>query len=269
MTDGAIDALTTSTPAGSGAFRWNVPDGWQQGRGAFGGLVLDALCRAAMAFEDDPGRPPRAMNGELTGPVLPGEAALQVRLLRRGGAVTTVDVSLTQEDEIRARASFVLGGPRKDPTAFADRPGRAPESLDWQSAPVLPMEPGAGFPVFAQNFEFRLAGPPPFRGGDAPIAGGWVRPKIRPAAIGPGEVVAYADVWWPAGFSIMTAPRPIATIGFQLQWLADPAALDPEKPLLCLSRVTGGMDGYVAETRELFDPKGHLVAINQQTFVWI
>lgn len=269
MADEAIDSLTVSTPTGGGAFTWRVPDGWQQGRGAFGGLVLDALCRAAMAFEDDPARPPRAMNGELTGPVVPGEAALQVRLLRRGGAVTTVDVSLTQEDEIRARASFVLGGPRKNPTAFPDRPWRQPESLDWRAAPVLPMDPAKGFPVFAENFEFRLAGPAPFQGGADAWAGGWVRPTVRPAAIGPGEVIAYADVWWPAGFSVERAPRPIATIGFQLQWLEDPASLDPEEPLLCLARVTGGMDGYVAETRELFAPDGRLVALNQQTFVWI
>lgn len=269
MTEGALDSLTVSTPAGGGAFTWDVPNGWQQGRGAFGGLVLDALCRAAIAFEDDPGRPPRAMNGELTGPVVPGKAALQVRLLRRGGAVTTLDVSLTQEDEIRARASFVLGGPRKNPTEFPDRPWRAPESLDWQAAPALPMDPAQGYPVFAQNFEFRLAGPPPFRGGDDAWAGGWVRPKVRPAAIGPGEVIAYADVWWPAGFTVETAPRAIATIAFQLQWLTDPATLNPEEPLLCLARVTGGMDGYVAETRELFAPDGRLVALNQQTFVWI
>lgn len=269
MTDGALDSLTIPTPTGGGAFTWNVPDGWQQGRGAFGGLVLDALCRAAMAFEDDPGRAPRAMNGELCGPVVPGDAALQVRLLRRGDAVTTVDVSLTQEDEIRARASFVLGGPRKNPTEFPDRPVRRPASLDWEKAPIVPMQPGSGFPVFAQNFEFRLVGPPPFQGGAEAWAGGWVRPKVRSSAIGHAELLAYADVWWPAGFTIESAPRPAATIGFQLQWLVDPATLDPEQPLLCLSRVTGSMDGYLAETREVFDPEGRMVALNQQTFVWI
>ncbi len=269
MSDRSIDQLTAPTPTGGGAFRWEVPDGWQQGRGAFGGLVLSALCRTAMVYEDDPARPPRAMSGELTGPVLPGEAELRVRLLRRGSAVTTVDVSLVQEAEIRARASFVLGGSRKDPTAFPDLPDRAPESLDWEAAPVIPMAEGSGFPVFASHFEFRLAGPPPFQSGDEARAGGWVRAKTRPSAIGHPEIVSYADVWWPAGFSVESAPRPAATIGFQLQWLADPATLGPAEPLLCLSRVVGGRDGYVAETREIFDPGGHLVALNQQTFVWI
>lgn len=269
MTEGALDSLTLPSPTGEGSFTWEVPDGWQQGRGAFGGLVLAALCRAATIFEDDPERPPRVMNGELTGPVLPGAAALSVRLLRRGGAVTTVDVSLTQEEEIRARASFVLGGPRKDPDAFPDRPGRSPEALDWAKAPVIPMAAGGPFPVFAPHFEFRLVGAPPFQGGTEALAGGWVRAKVRSAAMSPAEVVAYADVWWPAGFTVMKAPRPIATIGFQLQWLEDPATLNAEEPLLCLSRVAGAREGYVAETRELFAPDGRLVAINQQTFVWI
>jgi len=41
-----FDALTTAAPAGDGRFLWDVPDGWQQGRGAFGGIVLAALTRA-------------------------------------------------------------------------------------------------------------------------------------------------------------------------------------------------------------------------------
>lgn len=269
MTERSIDQLTASTPTGGGVFRWDVPDGWQQGRGAFGGLVLSALCRAAMTFEDDPSRPPRAMNGELTGPVLPGEADLEVRLLRRGSAVTTVEVALRQGDEIRARASFVLGGARKNPGSFPDMPSRAPASLDWERAPVVPMNAGSGFPVFAPHFEFRLVGAPPFQGGDVAEAGGWVRAKAAPGAIGHPEVVAYADVWWPAGFTSERAPRPAATIGFQLQWLVDPASLNGNEPLLCLSRVVGAHDGYLAETRELFAPDGRLVALNQQTFVWI
>ena len=265
----SLDRLSTPEPLAAGRFRWAVPDGWQQGRGAFGGLVLATLCRAAMTFEGDSERPPRVMSGELIGPVLPGDAEVAVRLLRRGSAVTTVSVTLAQADEIRARASFVLGGARKEPTEFADRPDRAPDSLDWNAAPVVPVPAGGGFPVFASNFEFRLAGPPPFSGGASPRAGAWVRAKAPSPVMSHAEVAAYADVLWPAGFSVERRPRPIATIGFQLQWLVDPASLAAHAPLLCLSRVVGGLDGYVAETRELFDPEGRLVALNQQTFVWI
>ncbi|MAQ18730.1 MAG: hypothetical protein CMN30_28530 [Sandaracinus sp.] len=263
-----FDRVGLPEQVGEGRFLWNVPDQWQQGRGAFGGLVLGALCRAAQAFEGDPTRAPRAMNAELTGPVLPGEARIQTRLLRRGNAVTTLDVALTQEDEIRARASFVLGGARKLPTPFADTPDRDPASLDWEALKPLPMTAG-GFPVFAQHFEFRLAGIAPFSSADEPRTGAWVRARTAPDRMGHAEVATYADVLWPAGFSVESVPKPIATIAFHLQWLADPATLDPAAPLLCLSRVVGGEEGYVAETRELFAPTGELVALNQQTFVWI
>ena len=36
-------------PDGTQTWQWNVPDGWQQGRGAWGGLVSGALVQAIEA----------------------------------------------------------------------------------------------------------------------------------------------------------------------------------------------------------------------------
>ncbi len=44
-------------------FRLRVPSSWRQGRGAFGGLVLGALTRAAEAAEPDGERLTRAVTG--------------------------------------------------------------------------------------------------------------------------------------------------------------------------------------------------------------
>ena len=62
----AVEAL------GAGRFHGVVPDGWQQGRGAFGGLVLAALARAVEMSEPEKDRTLRSFNGEIAGPVLPG-----------------------------------------------------------------------------------------------------------------------------------------------------------------------------------------------------
>jgi hypothetical protein len=48
-------------------FRAVVPDGWQQGRGAYGGLVLATLLRAIDEAEPDPRRAVRTLLGDLAG----------------------------------------------------------------------------------------------------------------------------------------------------------------------------------------------------------
>ena len=262
----SLDRLARPQRLSEGAYSWQVPDGWQQGRGAYGGLVLATLCRAATSHEEDSTRAPRAMNAEICGPVLSGEARIDVRVLRRGSAVTTLEATLTQEDEVRARSSFVLGAARSGARSFSAEPMqyRGP----WNETPPLSMA-GAGTPRFIDHFELRLTGRPPFTGGSEATTSGWLRPRIRGATLDAALVAAYADVWWPAGFSVERAPRPIATIAFHLQWLVDTATLESDLPLHCTLHVVGGEQGYVAETRQLHDTNGRLVALNQQTLVWI
>jgi hypothetical protein len=75
--------VATSSVRGEGdRFLLRVPEGWRQGRGAFGGLVLGALARAIETCEADPERVLRSISGQLIGPVLAGEAVIEVRLLR-------------------------------------------------------------------------------------------------------------------------------------------------------------------------------------------
>ena len=41
-----LEQASSVTDRGGGRFVGEIPDGWQQGRGAFGGLVLATLLRA-------------------------------------------------------------------------------------------------------------------------------------------------------------------------------------------------------------------------------
>src|SRR5437879_5846273 len=93
----AWDELTAVERGGpAGVFRFDVPEGWQQGRGAFGGLVVAALARALEAFEPAPDRPLRTLNAELCGPALPGPSEIRVEAIRRGSGVTTLAARLVQ-----------------------------------------------------------------------------------------------------------------------------------------------------------------------------
>jgi len=52
-------------PTGPGEFEATVPDGWQQGRGAFGGLVYGMLARAMEHVVADPARRLRTFTGDI------------------------------------------------------------------------------------------------------------------------------------------------------------------------------------------------------------
>jgi acyl-CoA thioesterase len=246
-----------------GTFRLRVLPGWEQGRGAFGGLVLGALTRAIVHSEKDADRLLRSLTGAIIAPVLVGDAEIRVTELRRGNAVSTYDAVLWQQDEIRARATAILGRARADARRWAPPPPTLvdPDTLRTEELPMAPS--------FAQHFEFRSTGPYPFSGGKEPVAEGFTRTRIPPRVLGPAEIVAYVDSWWPATFSVDEAPRPMATIAFTLQYFPGDRPLPPDRPLRYRARALATHDGYVMEMRELWTEHGNLVALNQQTFVMI
>lgn len=242
-------------------FRAEVPEGWQQGRGAFGGLSIGIAVRALE--EAEPERAMRAVTAELPGPLMPGAAEIAVTSLRRGSGMSTLEATIVQEGETKARVSGVFGRAR---VADVDLEHTV-DPGDWRA--VEPLPPQQLGPAFARYFEYRLTGPLPFAGGDEPVVEGWTRPRAPLPRYGAAEVVAMADAYWPAIFSTTTAPRPMATVTYTLQILHPPEALDPEAPLFYRARMLAGRDGYVSELRELYTPEGRLVALNPQTFVVI
>lgn len=273
---------TTDLHAGSlpeevspGRFLWHVPDGWQQGRGAFGGLVLGALVRAIEASEPErPGsvtgnlaRHARSVTAEIAGPVLPGDATIEVVQNRRGSGLSAWNATLLQQGEGIVRCSAILARARNtDPPGLHLSP---PSPPPWSEVPTMPAEGGLGVPVFTRHLEFRPMGPLPFSGFPEPVSQGWIRTRAPLTLLGAPEIVALADAWWPAGLTSAPAPRPMATVAFTCQLFPPRSPLDPTIPLFYRGRVIAEQDGYMAEFRELWSPDGHLLALNQQTIAWI
>lgn len=252
-----------------GRFVVDFPDGWQQGRGAFGGLVLAALARAVIASEPERDRKLRAFNAEIAGPVLPGEALIEVTELRRGNGLSSYDATLSQQGQGLVRASAVLARDRNTDPPRLHLP--APSPGPWSEVAPLPVElAGAGVPVFVRHLEMRPMGPPPFSGAATePVASGWVRLRRAPAALDAPEIIALADAWWPAALATATVFRPIGTVAFALQYFPPDPALDPDVPLFYRGSVLAEHGGYMMESRELWTADGRLVALNQQTIAWI
>jgi hypothetical protein len=249
-------------PLGDGRFASEVPDGWQQGRGAFGGLVLGTLARAVELTVADPARRIRTVAGDLCGPVLPGPAEITVRILRRGANQTNVAAELRQEGEVLATATMVLSTPRT-----VDVPTRSPEppsAPPAQGLDPLPIGPPLG-PVFASHYEYRAWDSSPFSGGGDASVAGWIREREPPERLDAAAMIARLDAWWPALFAVSGAPRPMATIQFTAELLVDPATIDPAAPLHHRASVLAMREGFCVEARELWSAD-QLVAMNQQTF---
>lgn len=242
-----------------GRFAWQVPDGWQQGRGAFGGLVLAALLRAMEAVEPDRSRVTRSLTGDLCGPVQPGLAELVVDVLRRGNNLSNLDVRLYQNGEVQARASAVLSAAKA--AARMPAPPRRPSAPAFETLVDLALRPPEA-PVFAPHFEYRSAAASPFEpGAGGPL--GWLRLRRPPPRIDAPALLALLDAWWPAIFD--GRPRPMATVSYTAEILVAPGELDPAAPLLYTGRVAGLHEGFCVEFRELWSGD-RPVALNQQTF---
>lgn len=259
--------LTTPRQVAKGRYVIDVPDTWQQGRGAFGGLVLAMLVRAIRSHEPDPERALRSLTAALTGPVLPGGAEICVDVLRNGSGVSTLSAQLVQADEVLAHVVAILGRARvRDRDRMLLSP---PMIVPWQSVPVAPIRAPIA-PVFTQYCEFRPIAGLPYSGQSGnPDVQGWA----RFVGLGPeweeADVVATADMYWPALLLTEPAPRPMATVAFSLQLLQSPQQLPPASPLFYRGHTLAARDGYVVEQRELWSEDGTLVALNEQTLALV
>ena len=270
----SLTDVTTPRPVpdGSGRYELDVIEGWRQGRGAFGGLLVGAMIRAIEHHVADPARKVRSITAELPGPVEPGTVEIAVTTLRRSNNVSTVRAVLSQGGEIQSHAVAVLAADRRGtdgagPPTWNDL--EPPAAPPWgEVAPIAAVHRPGSEAEFAQHFEYRLVEGIPLSGG-AGRARGWVRPRDPGPKRDAAYVAALIDAWWPIALIKFTARRPMATLAFTLEVCGGLDGLDPDAPLLYRGASPVCSDGYALETRELWGADGRLVAINHQTFVVI
>jgi hypothetical protein len=257
-----FEEATAIVAASRGRYRAVVPDGWQQGKGAFGGVVIGILTRAILAFEADPSRRLRSLTANLCAPALVGPADVSVVMLRRGASMSFVDARLTQNGEVVAHASAAVAGARPVTPPALRTP--SPPRIPWND--VEPLPPRLPFvPVFTHHFEYRSTGPLPIGGATEAVTEGWIRAAHAPSIVDEAVIVGLLDAWWPTTRSVEEVQRPVATAGYTMQLLVDPRELSPEEPLFYRGRGVASADNYFVEMRELWSGD-RVVAMNQQTF---
>lgn len=243
-----------------------LPDGWQQGRGAYGGLVVAALVRALEADgEPGEGKSLRSLHAVLCGPVQPGLATIRTEGLRTGTGTAFREARLVQGGEIQASALAVFGRARS--ADLDEKTVVMPAVAPAAGLPPAPIGPPLA-PVFTAHFDYRPCyGNLPFTGAKEAVSGAWVRAKARGALDGAALAAVLLDALWPAPSVKMTVPRPIATVAFTMQVIDGFADPDAHALLVVSSDVVH--EGYFVEWRELWGADGRLIARNQQTIALI
>jgi len=267
----SLTDVTRPTPRGDG-YHLDVPDGWRQGRGAFGGFTIASLIRAIELKVADPARLVRSVTAELPAPVETGSAAITVDLLRTGKHLSAARAALVQGAEVRGHAVAVLAASRPGSGPVGWRDLTPPEVPSWRTLEPLPAasaDPRMQWPEFSQHFEYRVVEGLPFVSGAPARTVGWVRPRVPCELRDVAYVASMLDVWWPAAFTKFPPTRPCATIAYTLEMVTNLDGLDPDAPLLYRGTVPVCGDGFFLETRELWGEDGRLVALNHQTFAII
>ncbi|WP_419807370.1 acyl-CoA thioesterase [Sphingomonas sp.] len=202
------DALAALEPI-DGGWRGTIPDGWLQGRTAYGGFSA-ALALYAAQHSDDDLPPLRSAQVAFIGP-LAGPVTIRAQRLRRGRNAAFVQADVESDAGLGLRATFVFMGPveskvelrQGQPPAFAKPDGTTP-TFNGKA------------PYFTQNFEFldrrdAAVGPAEWLR--------WVRLNDRAGLDPMVELIAVADCLPPAALKLVGGPAPVSSMTWILNLL--------------------------------------------------
>jgi hypothetical protein len=255
-------------PKGDGVFRWDVPEGWEQGLGSWGGLVSGGVVQAVRLTEPDASRRVRTVSIVMSAPLPAGPATVRLTPWRIGSSMSTWSVSVEGSDAAPVALSTVVTGRARaeDLRDHSRSWGQAvpPEMPPWQQIdPVTGIFPG--MPSFLRNLELRMVSGSLLGTGPARCTG-FVRFTDQ-GAWDPVQVLGIVDSWFPAALTVLDTPRPMATITFAAHLLEDPATVEPGEPLIFESWLSAAVEGYTSETRRLWSTDGRLLVENHQSIV--
>lgn len=257
---------------------WSVPEGWRQGRGAWGGYTITAMAEHVELLED-PSRALRTLSAQIMEPVTEGDYLIETRCIREGSAISTWAVSVTRShDRLPVAQSQIMTGTQRE---LAISPGLSewgtahmPAVTSVETTPIVPIGPPFA-PEFTGLLEFRPISPLP-TAGDQATSLGWIRLPSRTREgdhWSAAELMGIIDGWWPASLTLMDSMHPMATVAYSVHLLIDPRTIDPVRgeraPLLHEASVSSAYGGFTSELRRLWTLDGRLVAENLQSIVVI
>jgi len=264
-----LDEETALTPAGDGAWKGEVAEGWDTPRGPLGGYVMALMMRALELAVGDPGRPPRSATMHFARAPEAGPLTLTARVEREGRSLSTVSGRMEQDGKLIGLAlgaySKSWDGPVLDESPIPDvEPASGRATLAGATAGGPPPEgmPPRDPPPFMSRLTMQPRfGEAPFTQADRAEVGGWLGlAEERP--LDGLSVALLADAWFPAPWPRLRGLAPAPTIDLTVHFRA-PLPL-PDSLLLGRFRTRLVRDGFFEEDGELWTPDGTLVAQSRQ-----
>lgn len=259
----------TATRVGDDRFDVTFTPDWNQGRGAYGGVVTAVVVDAVRQVVDSRRRL-RALGLSFCAPAKPGPATVTTRLVREGALVSTIGAELVGDGGVIASALATCAAPRVLPddvrAATTLRRAAMPEAMPPAAVEPIPVDVPL-LPTFLRHLELRFAtGDPPGTSGTSRL-GVWLRFR-EPGVTTVDEAVAVAllDALPPALLSTLPAMRPAASVEWHVQFFAGlPRPLDADEDLLVTAETLVAEDGYAEELDQLWTRDGVLLAQAHQT----
>jgi acyl-CoA thioesterase len=238
-----------------------VGDDWLQGRATFGGLVA-AAGNEAMRRLVPHDRPLRSLQTTFVGPAPHGTWRITARVLRVGKAVTLAQCEVLDGGQVVATQVGVYGLGRSSVVTVKPTAVAAPR--DVEEINEVRYQPGRA-PPFVQHFAIRWAqGARPFTATRSPSKA-FIRHR-DPAPLSESHLIALVDCIPTPAMSMFTAPAPISSLVWTLEFFEHDFAFAPQAWWRIDSDIDAATEGYVNQTGLLHDPNGRPTALSRQLF---
>lgn len=250
--------LSTVTAEGEAT----VPEGWGQGRAAFGGLVASLLYQHA-SLNVAQGQTLRSFSLSFVAPVVPGSLQLHSEVLRQGKSVLQVQVSARQQEQVVAVMLISLGAARSSTIKVPGQP--APAMKAPQDSLLLPFIKGMT-PDFLAHIELAWAeGGMPFSGSESPDFAGYMRYREPLKSPCLAAFIALVDAWPPSLLPMFRGPAPASSLTWTMELIGDPASYDGDAWWQYQVQTDHCADGYGQARATVWAPDGQLMALSRQT----
>jgi len=247
------------TKEGNG-YRGTIPEGWRQGRTAYGGLTAGlSLVAAKKQFPDLP--PFRSATINFIGPVT-GDPIFTSRKLRQGRNVTSVETEGKVDGKVVSNCTFIFGGLRES-SVTVDYP--APDALaPKECEPFTPKGAEVLVPAFFNRFDTRLiAGARPMSAAKEGYIRTWSRHADAASRQGIASLLTLGDVLPPSAAPLFKQMGPISSVNWIFTVLTDEPKTE-DGWWHVETKLTAATGGYSTQVMRIWNTEGQLVAEGMQ-----
>jgi len=239
-----------------------INESWSQGRASFGGVVA-ALVYESMTLQLSDDRPVRSLHVSFVGPVAVDEPLhLESEVLREGKSVSQILGRGVQNGQTQVSVLGSFGHGRPSTIHVNDKTHVFPENPSEQT----PLNFFEGVtPNFTKYFDFRYCTALPFAGCDETVLRGFVRFKSSEEKIGIAQLLALIDAWPPAPLPMLKVLAPASSLNWTVEFIQPMPALAPDEYCQYEAEIVHASNGYGHTRAKIWNSKGELIAISQQT----